>query len=100
MMMMLLFLYLFFYNLDLTVPPFTFQNTNRLSSLLGRWKGHSITKRSGVYGATIAEAETLALLEIDDKGQLIQVCNASGLSTPLNHEKRPLPSTDLVITGC
>eukprot|EP00268_Persea_americana_P037985 TRINITY_DN37647_c0_g1_i1.p1 TRINITY_DN37647_c0_g1~~TRINITY_DN37647_c0_g1_i1.p1 ORF type:complete len:409 (+),score=52.42 TRINITY_DN37647_c0_g1_i1:97-1323(+) len=46
--------------------------TNRLSPLLGQWKGHSITKRSGVYGATIAEAKTVALLEIDDKGQLIQ----------------------------
>ncbi|KAF8408152.1 hypothetical protein HHK36_007294 [Tetracentron sinense] len=47
-------------------------NTNRISPFLGKWKGHSITKRSGVYGATISEADTAALLEIDDKGQLIQ----------------------------
>lgn len=47
---------------------------------IGRWKGHSITKRSGVYGATIAEADTTAILEIDDKGQLIQV-----LSAPCNN---------------
>ncbi|XP_042490175.1 uncharacterized protein LOC122070131 [Macadamia integrifolia] len=47
-------------------------STNRLMPFLGSWKGHSITKRSGVYGGTIAEAYTAALLEIDEKGQLIQ----------------------------
>lgn len=47
-------------------------STDRLSPFLGQWKGHSITKRSGVYGATIAEVETVALLEMDDNGQLIQ----------------------------
>lgn len=47
-------------------------NTNRISPFLGKWKGHSITKRSGVYGATIAEADTVASLEMDDKGQVIQ----------------------------
>ncbi|KAJ4961823.1 hypothetical protein NE237_021733 [Protea cynaroides] len=47
-------------------------STNRLVPFLGRWKGHSIRKRSGVYGATIAEAYTVALLEIDEKGQVIQ----------------------------
>ncbi|KAJ6707497.1 NMDA RECEPTOR SUBUNIT EPSILON-1 putative (DUF3598)-RELATED [Salix viminalis] len=45
---------------------------NRILPLLGKWKGHSQTKRSGVYGATIAEADTITLLELDDKGQLIQ----------------------------
>ncbi|XP_031286749.1 uncharacterized protein LOC116145428 [Pistacia vera] len=29
-------------------------------AFLGNWKGHSVTKRSGVYGATIAEADTVA----------------------------------------
>jgi hypothetical protein len=48
-------------------------STNRILPLLGKWKGHSQTKRSGVYGATIAEADTISLLEMDDKGQLIQV---------------------------
>lgn len=53
---------------------FWFQdNTNRILPFLGKWKGHSITKRSGVYGATIAEAVTVASLEMDGKGQLIQV---------------------------
>ncbi|XP_028096632.1 uncharacterized protein LOC114296534 isoform X2 [Camellia sinensis] len=47
-------------------------NTNRIIPYLGKWKGHSITKRSGVYGATIAEAETITVLEINDEGQLIQ----------------------------
>ncbi|KAF3444810.1 hypothetical protein FNV43_RR14503 [Rhamnella rubrinervis] len=47
-------------------------NTNRIVPFLGKWKGHSITKRSGVYGATIAEADTVVILEMDDKGQLVQ----------------------------
>lgn len=56
-------------------PPFLDNveaNTNRITSFLGKWKGHCKTKRSGVYGATIAEADTVAVLEFDDKGQLIQ----------------------------
>ena len=48
-------------------------SATRILPFLSRWKGHSITRRNGVYGATIAEADTLALLEMDDKGQLIQV---------------------------
>lgn len=48
-------------------------NSNRILPYLGKWKGHSITKRSGVYGATIAEADTVSSLEINDNGQLIQV---------------------------
>ena len=50
-------------------------NANRIIPFVGKWKGHSITKRSGVYGATIAEADTIVVLEIDDKDQLIQVCS-------------------------
>ncbi|XAR51702.1 hypothetical protein NMG60_11006413 [Bertholletia excelsa] len=55
-------------------PSFDISNddTSRIIPHLGKWKGHSITKRSGVYGATIAEADTIAVLEMDDKGQLIQ----------------------------
>lgn len=45
---------------------------NRLLSFLGDWKGHSRTKRSGVYGATIAEAVTISSLQMDDNGQIIQ----------------------------
>uniref|UniRef100_A0A7C9CLZ7 DUF3598 domain-containing protein n=1 Tax=Opuntia streptacantha TaxID=393608 RepID=A0A7C9CLZ7_OPUST len=48
-------------------------NANRLLPFLGRWKGQSITKRSGVYGATLAEHDTIASLEIDENGQLIQL---------------------------
>ncbi|KAG5527587.1 hypothetical protein RHGRI_028487 [Rhododendron griersonianum] len=47
-------------------------NMSRLMPYLGKWEGHSVTKRSGVYGATIAEADTISVLEIDDEGQLIQ----------------------------
>nr|CAD1819457.1 unnamed protein product [Ananas comosus var. bracteatus] len=45
---------------------------DRISALLGRWEGHSVTKRSGVYGATISKADTVSLLEMDRNGQLIQ----------------------------
>ncbi|CAI8595246.1 unnamed protein product [Vicia faba] len=46
--------------------------TNRITPFLGKWKGHSITKRSGVYGSTISEADTVVLHEMDDNDQLIQ----------------------------
>ncbi|XP_020222632.1 uncharacterized protein LOC109805088 [Cajanus cajan] len=45
---------------------------SRIIPFLGKWKGHSITKRSGVYGSTIANADTVVLHEMDDNGQLIQ----------------------------
>ncbi|KAL5582235.1 hypothetical protein UlMin_014677 [Ulmus minor] len=47
-------------------------NANRILPFLGKWKGHSITKRSGVYGATLAEADTVASFEMNDKGQIVQ----------------------------
>ncbi|PIA62905.1 hypothetical protein AQUCO_00200723v1 [Aquilegia coerulea] len=49
------------------------ESTSGIMPFLGRWEGHSITKRSGVYGATIAEADTVALLEMNEKDQLIQI---------------------------
>lgn len=57
-------------------------NADRIMPHIGRWKGQSVTKRSGIYGATIAEADTVASLEIDDKGQLIQEIS----STPKNSD--------------
>jgi hypothetical protein len=36
-----------------------------------------VTKRSGVYGATLAEADTAVVLEMDSNGQLIQVTSES-----------------------
>ncbi|WOL10463.1 hypothetical protein Cni_G19218 [Canna indica] len=45
---------------------------NRITPWLGRWEGHSVTKRSGVYGSTITEADTVAILKMDDKCNLIQ----------------------------
>lgn len=44
----------------------------RIKPYLGRWKGHSVTKRSGVYGATLTEADTVSELEMDKDGQLVQ----------------------------
>ncbi|KAA3464389.1 Calycin [Gossypium australe] len=45
---------------------------DRILPFLGKWEGHSVTKRSGVYGSTMTEAETVAYLEMDDKKKLIQ----------------------------
>ncbi|EPS68290.1 hypothetical protein M569_06480, partial [Genlisea aurea] len=45
---------------------------DRIIPHLGTWKGRSVTKRSGVYGATIAEADTTASLEMDERGHLFQ----------------------------
>ncbi|KAM0929442.1 hypothetical protein ACQ4PT_001525 [Festuca glaucescens] len=54
-----------------------------ITALLGRWEGHSVTKRSGVYGATLDEADTVVLLEMDNDGQLIQdnISTKTGTST-------------------
>ncbi|KAL7094690.1 hypothetical protein ACP275_11G119500 [Erythranthe tilingii] len=48
------------------------KDSDRIAPHLGTWKGRSIIKRSGVYGATISEADTTAVLEIDENGQLVQ----------------------------
>ncbi|KAI4320410.1 hypothetical protein MLD38_033895 [Melastoma candidum] len=48
------------------------ESMDRISLFLGSWKGHSITKRSGVYGATLAVADSVASLEMDDNGLLTQ----------------------------
>ncbi|KAB2085242.1 hypothetical protein ES319_A05G388500v1 [Gossypium barbadense] len=45
---------------------------DRILPFLGKWEGHSVTKRSGVYGSTMTEADTVAYLEMDDKKKLIQ----------------------------
>ncbi|CAA6667384.1 unnamed protein product [Spirodela intermedia] len=47
-------------------------DADRLAPLLGRWEGRSVTKRSGIYGSTIAEAEVVAQLETDGQGRIIQ----------------------------
>ncbi|CAA0829968.1 Domain of unknown function (DUF3598 [Striga hermonthica] len=56
------------------------KDLDRITPHLGTWKGRSITKRSGVYGATIAEASTVATLEINGDGQLAQEvrCTSDG----------------------
>ncbi|CAN1248409.1 hypothetical protein LINPERPRIM_LOCUS6733 [Linum perenne] len=66
----------------------TADNNDRLQPFLGRWEGRSITKRSGVYDSTLAEADNVVLLEMNDKGQLIQdiatTTDASGVTTNVN----------------
>lgn len=73
-----------------SVVPLTYSSTDpeiasndRINALLGRWEGHSVTKRSGVYGATLTEADTVVLLEMDKNGHLIQdnISKKTGTST-------------------
>ncbi|OIT20714.1 PREDICTED: uncharacterized protein LOC109219811 [Nicotiana attenuata] len=57
------------------------EDSERINPHLGTWKGHSLTKRTGVYGATITEAETTAVLEMNKDGQLVQdITSTSGAS--------------------
>ncbi|MQL87410.1 hypothetical protein Taro_019942 [Colocasia esculenta] len=72
--------------------------TNRLTSLLGRWEGRSVTKRTGVYGATLAEADIISLLEVDDKGQLIQdiTSTTKGSNTSTNVHWTGMISNNMV----
>lgn len=55
--------------------PLLQDDAERIIPFLGTWKGRSVTKRSGVYGATLSESNTVAVLEINDKGQVVQVLN-------------------------
>jgi len=55
--------------------PLLQNDAERINPFLGTWKGRSVTKRSGVYGATLSEADTVAVLEMNDKGQVVQVYN-------------------------
>ncbi|XP_021297670.1 uncharacterized protein LOC110426707 [Herrania umbratica] len=50
----------------------------RILPFLGKWEGHSVTKRSGVYGSTITVADTVALLQMDDKNKLVQDVTSMG----------------------
>ncbi|KAI5073330.1 hypothetical protein GOP47_0011343 [Adiantum capillus-veneris] len=44
----------------------------RLTALLGCWSGHSITRRTGVYGSTLAEDDIRVTYDLRDDGSLIQ----------------------------
>eukprot|EP00252_Welwitschia_mirabilis_P013408 TRINITY_DN2949_c0_g1_i1.p1 TRINITY_DN2949_c0_g1~~TRINITY_DN2949_c0_g1_i1.p1 ORF type:complete len:400 (-),score=76.13 TRINITY_DN2949_c0_g1_i1:34-1233(-) len=52
------------------------KSEDRINSLLGRWSGHSVTKRSGLYGATVAESDTYVMLEMDGGRRLTQDISA------------------------
>uniref|UniRef100_A0A0E0P1K7 Biogenesis factor required for ATP synthase 1-like C-terminal domain-containing protein n=1 Tax=Oryza rufipogon TaxID=4529 RepID=A0A0E0P1K7_ORYRU len=67
-------------------------NSDRIAPLLGRWEGRSVTKRSGVYGATLSEADTVVLLEKDRNGQLIlMIIPISVLAKiDLKHSRKPM----------
>lgn len=72
-------------------PPFLDESKdkgNRINQHVGTWKGYSVTKRSGVYGATDAEAETVTLIEIDEMGQVIQDQTSTQKSTNISTNVR------------
>ncbi|XP_068657453.1 uncharacterized protein [Aristolochia californica] len=84
-----------------TVDKYQQDNKDRIASHLGKWKGHSVTKRTGVYGATIAEADTVTLLEMNEKGQLIQditSTSSTGITTNV-HRKGTISDNLLIFDG-
>ncbi|KAM7506797.1 hypothetical protein LguiA_017250 [Lonicera macranthoides] len=74
------------------------RSSDRILPYIGRWKGKSITKRTGVYGATIAEADTVVVLDIDEEGQLTQVISSTskGSDITTNVEWKGTMSNNLV----
>ncbi|XP_078442412.1 glutamate NMDA receptor subunit epsilon-1, putative (DUF3598) [Wolffia australiana] len=55
---------------------------DRLAPFLGRWEGRSLTKRSGLYGSTMKEADVVSLLEVDEQGRLVQDITSKTSSSP------------------
>lgn len=45
---------------------------SRLAALLGCWAGHSVTRRTGVYGSTLVEDDVSFTYSMKDDGTLIQ----------------------------
>ncbi|KAL3696190.1 hypothetical protein R1sor_010266 [Riccia sorocarpa] len=51
----------------------------RLEAILGRWEGHAVTRRTGLYGATIAEGDVTVTYERFEDGTFTQeVTSTSG----------------------
>eukprot|EP00250_Pteridium_aquilinum_P028279 c36890_g1_i1 orf=68-1228(+) len=48
------------------------ESQSRLAALLGRWSGHSVTRRTGVYGSTLVEDDISVTYSLKDDGSLIQ----------------------------
>lgn len=47
--------------------------TDRVEALLGRWEGHAVTRRTGMYGATIAEGDVTVSYDKMEDGRVTQV---------------------------
>ncbi|BBN01581.1 hypothetical protein MPTK1_2g08580 [Marchantia polymorpha subsp. ruderalis] len=46
--------------------------TDRVEALLGRWEGHAVTRRTGMYGATIAEGDVTVSYDKMEDGRVTQ----------------------------
>lgn len=56
----------------------------RIDAVLGKWSGQLVTRRTGIYGATIAECNVQVLYERDDEGKMKQVLPGASLSVSLS----------------
>ncbi|KAJ8546035.1 hypothetical protein K7X08_018618 [Anisodus acutangulus] len=66
-------------NLKLPSKQPSIEESERILPHLGTWKGHSRTTRTGVYGGTVTEADTTAVLEMNKNDQLLYIF------TSINH---------------
>lgn len=49
----------------------------RVDTVLGKWSGQLVTRRTGIYGATLAECNVQVHYERDDEGKVKQVLSLS-----------------------
>lgn len=49
----------------------------RVDAVLGKWSGQLVTRRTGIYGATLAECNVQVHYEKDDEGKMKQVLSLS-----------------------
>jgi hypothetical protein len=47
--------------------------SKRIHALLGTWSGRLVTRRTGIYGATIVESNVQVVFEKEESGKFLQV---------------------------
>lgn len=50
---------------------------NRLDALLGCWSGHSVTRRTEIYGSTVVEEDIKVTFKLEDDGTVVQDIESS-----------------------
>lgn len=67
----------------------------RVDAVLGKWSGQLVTRRTGIYGATLAECNVQVHYERDDEGKMKQVLS---LSLSLSFNLRSLLTLPQIIS--